>query len=84
MLWKEKEKYFANLNVKKITENKNFWQTTKPFLSEKSKSKEKIALIEKEELVSDNTEVANCLNNFFSNIVKNLEVPKYEVKGNLH
>ena len=64
----------ANLNEKDITQNKNVWQTIKPFLSEKTKSREKITLIENENLVSDDAEVANCLNNFFSNIVKNVEV----------
>ena len=41
-------------------------------------------MIENEKLVSDNTEVANCLDNFFSNIVKNLDIRKYEVKDNFH
>ena len=77
LLRKEKKKYFANLNIKNITDNKIFWQIIKPFLSEKTKSREKITLIENEKLVSYNTEVANYLNNFFSNIVKNLEIPKY-------
>ena len=31
-------------------------------------------MIENKNLVSDDAEVANCLNNFFSNIVKNLEI----------
>ena len=51
-----------------------FWQTIKPFLSKKTESREEIALIENEKLVSDNTEAANCLNNFFSNIVKTSQV----------
>ena len=46
LLRKEKKKYLANLSVKNITENKTFWQTIKPFLSEKAKSREKITLIE--------------------------------------
>ena len=41
-------------------------------------------MIENEKLVSDNTEVENCLNNFFSNIVKILEIPMYELKDNFH
>ena len=41
-------------------------------------------MIENEKLVSNNIKVANCLNYFFSNIVKNLEIPKYEVKDNFH
>ena len=76
---KEKIKYFANLDEKDITDNKKFWQTIKPFLSEKSKSRERITLIEKEELISDEREVANSFNDFFSNIVKNLEIPKFDV-----
>ena len=59
-------------------------QTIKPFLSEKTKSREKITLIENENLVSDDAEAANCLNNFFFNIVKNLEIPKYTVEDDMH
>ena len=42
LLRKEKNIYFANLNEKYITENKTFWQTIKPFLSEKIKSRKKL------------------------------------------
>ena len=42
LLRNEKKKYFANLNEKDITDNKKFWQTVKPFLSEKTKSREKL------------------------------------------
>ena len=56
----------------------------KPFLSVKTKSRAKITLIENENLVSNVAEVANCPNNFFSNIVQNLEMPKYDVKDDLH
>ena len=72
LLRKEENEYFANHNVKNTT-NKFFWQTMKPFLSAKTKSRGKITLIENEKLVSDNTEVANCVNNLFSNIVKILK-----------
>ena len=40
--------------------------------------KKKFTLIEDENLVSDDAEVASCVNNFFSNIVKNLEIPAVE------
>ena len=42
LLRKEKKKYFANLNEKDITDNKNFWQTIKPFLSEKLNREKKL------------------------------------------
>ena len=45
LLRKEKRKYFPNLSEKDITDNKKFWQTIKPFPSEKLKSREKITLV---------------------------------------
>ena len=83
LLRKEKE-YFANLNEKDIIDNKKFCQTVKPFLSEKLKSREKITLVEKEELVSSESHVAQRFNQFLSNIVKNLDIPKYMVGDTLH
>ena len=41
LLRKVKREYFANLNEKNITDNRKFWQTVKPFLYEKNKSREK-------------------------------------------
>ena len=81
---KKRKKYFSNLNKKDITANKKLWQTIKPFLSEKTKLREKITLIEVKNLVSDDVEVSNCVNNFFSNIVKNFEIPKHGVEDDLH
>ena len=79
LLRKEKKEYFVNLNEKDIIDNKKFWQTVRPFLSEKLKSREKITLVEKEELVSSESDVAQRFNQFFLNIVKNLDIPKYMV-----
>ena len=44
-LRKVKREYFANLNEKNITDNRKFWQTVNPFLSEKNISREKITLV---------------------------------------
>ena len=41
LLRKVRKEYFANLNEKNITDNRKFWQTVKPFLSQKNKSREK-------------------------------------------
>ena len=59
-----------------MNDNRKFWQTVKSFFSEKDKSREKIALITNKEIISDAVEVANTLNNYFSNVVKNLKIPK--------
>ena len=81
---KEKKEYFANLNEKDIIDNKKFWQTVKPFFSEKLKSKGKINLVEKEELVSSEYDIAQSFNQFFSNTVKNFDRAKYVVEDTLH
>ena len=46
LLPKEKKKYLANLNQKNTKYTKNFCKTTKPILSEETKSREKITKIE--------------------------------------
>ena len=40
LLRKLKRGYFANVKKKNITDNRKFWQTVKPFLSNKNKSRE--------------------------------------------
>ena len=69
------QKYFANLNEKDIVDNRKFWQIVKPFLSEKLKSREKITLVEKEELVSSESDVAQCFNHLFQILLKILIYP---------
>ena len=39
---KSKKLYYSNLDEKKVTDNKTFWKTIKPFLSDKTVSKEKV------------------------------------------
>ena len=65
-------------NETDLTDSKNFWKTVKPFLSDKSINSDKIHLIENGEIINSESETAEVLNNFLSNIVKNLKVPVYE------
>ena len=83
LLRKEKREYFENLNEKDITDNGTFWHIVKPFLSDKIKSRENITLVNNQNITSKEVEVANTLNNFFSNIIKNLKIPEYYAKNNL-
>ena len=78
LLRKTKINYYGNLNVKDITDGKKFWKTVKPFLSDKSKTSDKIHLNENGELLNSESETAEVLNNFSSNIVKNVKIPEYE------
>ena len=71
---RERRKYFNNLNLKNIVDNKIFWKTMKPFLSNKGDFHNKIILIENDEIISDNKEVAQKLNNFFEPAEKSLGI----------
>ena len=74
---KSKKLYYSNLDEKNVTDNKTFWKTIKPFLSDKIVSREKITLIEEDEIVESDSNTAQILNTFFSNIVSNLKIAKY-------
>ena len=73
-----KREYFNSLNEKLVTENKLFWNTIKPFFSNKGATREKYTLIEEEEILDDDQKISTVFNDFFSNIVYNLNIPQYE------
>ena len=49
------------LDLKNVTDNKEFWKTLKPFLSDKVTNFPKISLAEKGEIISDESKVANSV-----------------------
>ena len=73
LLRKTKKEYYQNLNEKSVIDNKSFWKTVKPFLSDKTHGNDKIHLIENDELLKTDLETADVFNEFFSNI-KHLKI----------
>ena len=73
LLKKEKKRYFANLDLNNYTDNKKFWQTVKPLLSGGNGVK-KITLVEDDEVITDDKEIAETFNKFFINAVSNLDL----------
>ena len=67
LLRKTKKEYYQNLNEKSVIDNKSFWKTVKPFLSDKTHGNDKIHLIENDELLKTDLETAEVFNEFFSN-----------------
>ena len=66
-----KKAYYSNLS---INDNKKFWKMVKPLFSEKVNTNENITLVENNNIISSETEIAEKLNTFFSNIVKELNI----------
>ena len=70
---KEKKSFFSNIDIN--PEKRNFWQACKPYLVNKCiLSNEKITLRNNEKVVSNEQEVANLFNNYFSNILSTLNI----------
>ena len=77
LLRKNKKQYCANLYQKDVTDNKKFWKTVKPVLSDKIKSNEIITLAGNDKIFTQDIKVADELNSLFSNFVKSLKIPEF-------
>ena len=74
---KNQKQYYANLNEKDVADNKKLWKTVKPLLSNKIKLNKKITLVEDDKIFTQGIKVAEELNSFFSNVVKNLKILQF-------
>ena len=61
-----------------VLDNKLFWKNVKPHFSNKGDYGSKIKLVEKEEIIDDDTKIAGEINNFFK---KCFSVSKYSRKS---
>ena len=71
---KERIRVFNNLNPSFVTDNKLFWKTIKPFFSNKVNYGSQIKLVEKDEVLQDDDQIAKELNKFFKNAVPTLNI----------
>ena len=74
---KAKKEYYSSLNPSIVADNKKFWMAIKPLFSDKVKIRNKIILIEGGNIFSEEKQVAENLNSFFINTVKNLNIGGY-------
>ena len=77
LLRREKKKYYENLDPHKILDTKTFWKTVKPLFSDKNNMNGRITLIDQDDIISDDAKIAEIMNNFFTNIVENLDIQGY-------
>ena len=61
---KERKQFFDNLNTSVVFDSSTFLKVIKPFFTNKSTFGRNIKLIEKEEILKDDTEIAEELNRF--------------------
>ena len=70
LLRKTKKEFYNNLNVKCITDNKLFWKTVKPSFTDKTLKDERITLVEKNEVISDDVKLVEILVNILAILYK--------------
>ena len=70
ILRQAKKDYYKDLNIKDLTDNRNFWRSVEPLFNDKVKTSSTIVLLENEKIVSEDRAVADILNEYFSTITK--------------
>ena len=71
-LYKKERKIFFNSLI--ISDNRKFWKTINPLFSNKGNHGNKIKLLENEEIIDEDTKVAEELNNFSKTAVASLDI----------
>ena len=74
ILHKNKRDYFGILNWKTITDNRKFWKSITPLFSEKAFHRECITLKKINKTITNNVELAETFNTFFSKILPSLNI----------
>ena len=77
---KVRRDYFQNLNINSVTDNKTFWRTVKPLFSNKNNKSTKMILLENDEIITDYKKNVEVMNEYFVNIMKNLNIPAYMIE----
>ena len=72
------KKLFSDLELDKITDNKLFWKTIKPLLSDKCIHSSTISLVDNKNVISDDSELAKTFNSYFEKTVIELRIKEYE------
>ena len=74
LLRKARRKHYKNVSIADVTDNKKFWKRVKPLFGNKIKGNPNIALLESNDLISDEKSLTEIANNYFviSNLVINI------------
>ena len=73
MYKKGRRRYYNIINLTNLNDNRRFWKTVKPFLSDKGSYTSKINLINKG-VISDDPALAKTFSKLFESTVKSLGI----------
>ena len=78
LLYKTKQDYFNNIDIKSVCDTKKFWETIKPDFSNKGLNFNKIFLSEKGKLMKDPAVIATTMNDYFVNITETIGLKQFQ------
>ena len=79
LIAKTKKDYYNNLNPNIFKDNEKFWKAIRHFISDKQKKFQKdFILVENENVTSDTTDLAEKMNNYFIDVIENLDIEHFE------
>ena len=74
LLRKSNKNFYNNLNVKRLTDNRRFWQTIKPNCTAKTLKDERITLVEGQKVITKGKDVVKIFKDHFEKIVDTLKI----------
>ena len=74
LLSKAKRRHYEGLSIADVTGNKKFWKRVRPLFESKIKGNPNMALVEGNNLITDEKSLAETFNHYFVNVVSNLRV----------
>ena len=78
LIRKTKQEYYNNLDHRKVADNKSFWKYIKPYFSNKSSNSNKITLVEIDLILEKSDDIEETANDFFTNVILNLNILRYQ------
>ena len=57
-----------------VTDNKKFWKTVKSLFTDKVQTSSSITLVENEKIITNDSEIAEIFNEFFTNSTKTMDI----------
>ena len=71
---RERKKFYIKLDIRKLTDNKTFWNTVNPLFSDKSSSNQITNIVVNDKIITEDVEIALHMNDYFANYVKALGI----------
>lgn len=71
---KAKQNYFSQINMKNLSDQRNFWKSVRPIFSEKATSEKVTSLVENGKNITENREIAHVMNEYYVNITNSLDI----------